>query len=187
VSYKLVDLCFDIPGLTQSEQSVLLAICRYADNHTHDCSPSLDALSQVSRLDKRQVSRILSTLLDKKLLTYIVGKGRKSNIYTVQVAVIRSLVASGDTTPPQVDPHSTDIRPPLAKPAAKGDSLIPEGESSKPDPKKFAREAMKAAVEEALARARAMGLFPRRDRVQVLPHPSIAPRIQRPTRRGPLP
>jgi hypothetical protein len=59
MSYKLVDLCFHIPNLTTSEQAVLQAICKQADNKTHDCYPSRQVIAGFARLEVRQVQRII--------------------------------------------------------------------------------------------------------------------------------
>ena len=110
MSYKLVDLCFDIPGLVGSEHLVLSAICRYADNATHECYPSREVISEASRLKVRQVGRVLSSLVAKGLITYVAGKGRKRNSYTVQVELIRGLIRSGDITPHKAKRRKTVVR-----------------------------------------------------------------------------
>ena len=75
MSYKLVDLCFDIPGLKLGEQSVLMAICRHADNKTHDCYPSREAIAAIARLEVRQVARVIPSLIEKGLISRDSGKG----------------------------------------------------------------------------------------------------------------
>ncbi|WP_211256486.1 helix-turn-helix domain-containing protein [Edaphobacter aggregans] len=94
------NLCFDLPGLSVSEQSVLVAICRYADNATYDCYPSRSLIATVSRLQERQVQRIIPTLIERGYISREVGKGRSSSRYTVQVASIKELISRGDTETP---------------------------------------------------------------------------------------
>jgi DNA-binding MarR family transcriptional regulator len=101
VSYKLVDLCFDIPGLKLGEQSVLMAICRHASNKTYDCYPSREVIASLARMNVRQVARIIPALVEKGLITRDSGKGRKSTNYTVTVDTIRQLIGSQDIKPPQ--------------------------------------------------------------------------------------
>lgn len=117
MSYKLVDLCFDIPGLTQGEQCVLVAICRHADNTNYACFPSRELLAKVSRVQVRQVQRILPTLISKGFITYTAGKGRAPNKYTVQVDFIRKLIDREDIKTPlggdqqdKVENSSGDIK-----------------------------------------------------------------------------
>jgi hypothetical protein len=72
----------------------------------------------VSRLQIRQVGRILSSLIAKRLITYVAGKGRNPNLYTVQVGFIRGLIGSRDTMTPQQEEdanRSEDTMTPLRK------------------------------------------------------------------------
>jgi hypothetical protein len=114
MSYKLVDLCFHIPSLTTSEQAVLQAICKHADNKTHDCYPSRQVIAGFARLEVRQVQRIIPILVDKGLITRESGKGRKPSSYIVRLDQILRLIGSEDIKTPlqeegEPDNHSGDI------------------------------------------------------------------------------
>jgi len=111
MSYKLVDLCFQIPGLKLGEQAVLMAICRHADNKTHDCYPSREVIARLARLDVRQVQRLIPILVEKGFINRTVGgKGRAMRSqYLVQVDYINTLRSKGDTT--LLDEHGEEDEP----------------------------------------------------------------------------
>ena len=109
MSFRLVDLILDVPGLSQSEQSVMIAICRYAHNDTHDCYPSRALLAEVSRLQERQVQRIIPTLIEKGYVSRTMGKGRTSSRYTVQVSFLKELISRGDNKTPRGRPARRDL------------------------------------------------------------------------------
>jgi hypothetical protein len=101
MSFNLVDLCFDVPGLALSEHAVLAAICRFANNITHSCYPSRALIAKVSRLSPRQVQRIIPILIARGYLSRTAGgKGRAVKAhYKVDAEYLRQL-CKGDTAPP---------------------------------------------------------------------------------------
>ncbi len=102
MSYKLVDLCFDIPGLSTAEKAVMMALCRHANNEDYTCFPSLEVVAEVSSLTLRSVQRILPTLADRKLVAVLSkGNGRGiKNKFQINVPLIRETIEKGDTVTP---------------------------------------------------------------------------------------
>jgi hypothetical protein len=105
VSYKLVDLCMDIPSLTSAEWSVLVALCRYASNNDHTCFPSLEVVATVAHLTLRTVQRTLPSLVERNLVTVLEkanGRGNR-NKFKINAALLRELKSKDDTTTPFIE------------------------------------------------------------------------------------
>jgi hypothetical protein len=121
MSYKLVDLCMDIPSLTSAEWSVLVALCRYASNDDHTCFPSLEVVATVAHLTLRTVQRTIPSLVERKLVTIFEkanGRGNR-NKFRINATLLRELKSKDDTTTSFIEgeeEESTQI---------KGDTVTP--------------------------------------------------------------
>jgi hypothetical protein len=142
VSYKLVDLCMDIPSLTSAEWSVLVALCRYASNDDHTCFPSLEVAATVAHLTLRTVQRTIPSLVERKLLTILEkanGRGNR-NKFKINATLLRELRSKDDTTSPFIEgdkEESTEIKGDIVTPIveqgervtltpSKGDIVTPQ-------------------------------------------------------------
>jgi Helix-turn-helix domain len=102
MSFRLVDLLFDVPRLTVTEHLILSAICRAASNDDYTCFPSKAWIAEKSRQSSRQVRRILPQLVEKGYTTMLTkghGKGNTSHVQ-VNAAYLKALASKGATQSP---------------------------------------------------------------------------------------
>jgi Helix-turn-helix domain len=93
MSYQLVDMCFDSPSLSIWEYVGLGAICKHADNKTHDCFPSVETIAASAHASPRQTQRAIQSLIRLGLITRTIesqGRGSKT-LYKVHIEPLRAL------------------------------------------------------------------------------------------------
>jgi hypothetical protein len=97
MSFRLVDLIFDVDDLSIWEFTVLSAIARTADNKDFTCYPSVETIARYAHASLRQVQRTLPLLIKRGLITRTTqaqGRGNKS-LFHVHVENIRTLRDKG--------------------------------------------------------------------------------------------
>jgi hypothetical protein len=111
----------DIPSLTSSEWSVLVALCRYASNDDHTCFPSLEVVAKVAHLTLRTVQRTMPSLVERKLITIrekANGRGHR-NKFKINATLLRELKSKDDTTTSFMDGDEEEST------QTKGDTVTP--------------------------------------------------------------
>jgi len=130
MSYKLVDMCFDSPSLTIWEFVVLGAVCKHADNDTHDCFPSVETIAASAHASPRQTQRAIQSLIRLGLITRTIesqGRGSKT-LYKVQVEPLRALPSKVVTSKPKRKGNLIgDCQTPILH-AKKGDCQTDKGD-----------------------------------------------------------
>ena len=104
----------DIPDCYAKWLMVVLA--DHADEHTHECFPSLSRLSDRTQMSVATITRKLNWLEDHGLLTRVRGSYRKSTIYTIFPSVAQSNEVVADSKLPVADSNTNlSINPPVNK------------------------------------------------------------------------
>jgi predicted transcriptional regulator len=105
MSFRLVDLMFDVPRLTTAEFAVMAAIARRANNETHRGYPSLTTVAREAHLSLRQVQRTLPGLISAGFLTRTTtgqGGGARHE-FQIHREVLKAAMVISDTTSPSTD------------------------------------------------------------------------------------
>jgi hypothetical protein len=85
MSSRLVDLIFDVPGISCGQFSVLIALYRFASKETHTCFVSLPDVAKAAHMSVRQVQRTLPGLIELKLVAVLAKGNGRGNVHTYQI------------------------------------------------------------------------------------------------------
>lgn len=79
MSFKSVDLCFEIRDLEATPWRILAIIARYSDDHGRSSFPGIATIVTISGVSERHVKRVIKLLEAKGLIKIIENKGGRGH------------------------------------------------------------------------------------------------------------
>lgn len=76
MSYRMVDIAFEIPNIKPLARLVFMALGRHYNTETRECYPSLDRICALTGMDKKSVIRHRDDLVAAGHITCVSDKGR---------------------------------------------------------------------------------------------------------------